>query len=105
MVAVLRCERFVDMAPGEIHAILLDEGTYLRSVATMYRLLRKRGEVRERRRRATSAPRPGRGQLGPRVAARPTRARARKNPGDELIPALVPHHGRGRTKLRARRES
>ncbi len=50
---VLHSERFVDLAPAEIHAILLDEGTYLCSVSTMYRLLRARGEVRERRTQAT----------------------------------------------------
>ena len=50
---VLHGERFVDMAPAEIHAILLDEGVYLCSVSTMYRLLRARGEVRERRAQAT----------------------------------------------------
>ncbi len=50
---VLHSERFVDMAPGEVHAVLLDEGTYLCSVSTMYRLLRRRGEVRERRAQAT----------------------------------------------------
>ncbi len=50
---VLHSERFVDMAPAEIHAILLDEGVYLCSVSTMYRLLRARGEVRERRSLAT----------------------------------------------------
>ncbi len=36
-----------------MHAVLLDEGTYLCSVSTMYRLLRARGEVRERRAQAT----------------------------------------------------
>ncbi len=30
---VLHCERFVDQAPGEVQAILLDEGTYLCSDA------------------------------------------------------------------------
>lgn len=50
---VLHSQRFVDLAPAEIHAILLDEGTYLCSVSTMYRLLRKHGEVRERRAQAT----------------------------------------------------
>ena len=54
---VLHSERFVDMAPAEIHAVLLDEGVYLCSVSTMYRLLRRRGEVRERRRQATHPPR------------------------------------------------
>ena len=50
---VLHEPRFVDLAPGEIHAILLDEGSYLCSESTMYRLLREHGEVRERRRQAT----------------------------------------------------
>ena len=54
---VLHSERFVDMAPAEIHAVLLDEGVYLCSVSTMYRLLRARGEVRERRAQATHPPR------------------------------------------------
>lgn len=50
---VLHEPRFVDLAPCEVHAILLDEGTYLCSQSTMYRLLREQGEVRERRRQAT----------------------------------------------------
>jgi len=51
---VLHSERFVDLSPAEVHAILLDEGRYLCSEATMYRLLRARhGQVRERRRQAT----------------------------------------------------
>jgi len=50
---VLHGERFADMAPGEVHATLLDEGTYLCSESTMYRILREQGEVRERRRQAT----------------------------------------------------
>jgi len=54
---VLHSERFVDMAPAEIHAVLLDEGVYLCSVSSMYRLLRARGEVRERRAQATHPPR------------------------------------------------
>lgn len=53
VLAVLHSERFVDMAPAEVHAVLLDEGTYLCSVSTMYRLLRRHGEVRERRRQAS----------------------------------------------------
>jgi putative transposase len=53
VVAVLHSERFADMAPAEIHAVLLDEGVYLCSTSTMYRLLRARGEVRERRAQAT----------------------------------------------------
>lgn len=35
----LNSERFVDMAPGEIYATLLDEGRYLCSERTMYRIL------------------------------------------------------------------
>ncbi|TFB54203.1 transposase [Cryobacterium tagatosivorans] len=50
---VLRSKRFVDKVPAEIQAILLDEGTYLCSVATMYRLLRAHGETGERRAQAT----------------------------------------------------
>jgi putative transposase len=49
VVEVVNSERFVDLAPRQIYATLLDEGTYLCSVSTMYRLLRERGEVRERR--------------------------------------------------------
>jgi putative transposase len=51
---VLQEERFVDLAPGEVYTILLDEGAYLCSESTMYRLLRaEHGQVRERRRQAT----------------------------------------------------
>jgi len=41
--------RFVDQSPAEVYAKLLDEGTYLCSLRTMYRLLAEHGEVRERR--------------------------------------------------------
>jgi putative transposase len=41
--------RFADQAPREVYATLLDEGTYLCSVASMYRILRENQEVRERR--------------------------------------------------------
>ena len=55
---VLHADRFVDLASGEVHAILLDEGRYLCSESTMYRLLREtHGGVRERRRQATHPPR------------------------------------------------
>jgi putative transposase len=52
IVEVLDSERFCDLAPAQIWATLLDEGTYLCSIPTMYRLLRARAEVRERRRQA-----------------------------------------------------
>jgi putative transposase len=45
----LRSERFVDQAPRQVHAALLDEGVYVCSPRTMYRLLQEHGEVRERR--------------------------------------------------------
>jgi len=46
---VLHSERFVDASPAQVWATLLDEGRYLCSERTMYRLLEQRGEVRERR--------------------------------------------------------
>lgn len=46
---VLHSPRFVDKAPAEIVATLLDEGRYLCSVRTMYRILDAQKEVRERR--------------------------------------------------------
>jgi len=50
---VLDSPRFTDKSPGQVYAILLDEGTYLCSEATMYRLLRERGQSGERRAQAT----------------------------------------------------
>ena len=49
MLEQLHTPRFVDLAPGEVYATLLDEGTYLCSERTMYRLLAQHAEVRERR--------------------------------------------------------
>ena len=46
---VLHEERFVDRAPAEVYARLLDEGRYLCSQRTMYRILEAHQEVRERR--------------------------------------------------------
>lgn len=46
---ILHSDRFVDQAPQEIYNALLDEGNYLCSVRTMYRILNKHGEVKERR--------------------------------------------------------
>jgi putative transposase len=54
---VLRSPRFVDLSPAQVFHILLDEGCYLASVSTYYRLLRAAGETRERRRQATHPPR------------------------------------------------
>jgi len=49
VLAVLHSERFVDCSPAQVWATLLDEGRYLASERTMYRLLEANGEVRERR--------------------------------------------------------
>jgi putative transposase len=45
----LHCDRFVDKSPGEVWATLLDEGVYLCSERTMYRILADNEEVKERR--------------------------------------------------------
>jgi len=50
--AVLEClhePRFVDRAPAEVYATLLDEGQYLCSERTLYRILAANAEVKERR--------------------------------------------------------
>ena len=49
VLAVLDSERFSDQPPREVYATLLSEGTYLCSVSTMYRVLRERSPVRDRR--------------------------------------------------------
>lgn len=46
---VLNSPRFANCAPAAIHAQLLDEGRYVASVRTMYRLLQGCAAVRERR--------------------------------------------------------
>jgi putative transposase len=46
---VLNSERFADQPPREVYASLLDEGKYLCSWRTMYRILDENQEVRERR--------------------------------------------------------
>jgi putative transposase len=52
VLAVLDSPQFADKSPGQVWAILLDEGVYLCSQATMYRLLRERGQTGERRAQA-----------------------------------------------------
>ena len=49
---LLHGERFVDQSPAQVYATLLDEGSYLCSIRTMYRLLHEKEEVRERRNQA-----------------------------------------------------
>jgi putative transposase len=49
VLATLHSERFLDRAPAQVHATLLDEGTYLCSPRTMYRVLDAASEIKERR--------------------------------------------------------
>ena len=49
MLDLLHSPRFVDSSPTQIYATLLDEGCYLCSIRTFYRLLQSQHEVRERR--------------------------------------------------------
>jgi putative transposase len=52
LLGLLRSARFCDLAPAQIWAVLVDEGRYLASISTMYRVLRAADEVRERRAQA-----------------------------------------------------
>ena len=52
---MLNSERFCDKAPAEVFATLLDEGRYLCSERTMYRVLQHNGENVARRQRAPRA--------------------------------------------------
>ena len=49
VLARLHEARFQDRSPAAVYATLLDEGEYLCSIRSMYRLLAQRGESRERR--------------------------------------------------------
>ncbi len=53
VLAVLRSPEYCDLAPAQVWARLLDDGVYLCSISTMYRLLAIAGENRERRRQRT----------------------------------------------------
>lgn len=57
VLAVLNHESFADKSVAQVWATILDEGTYLCSESTMYRILRAAGGVRERRAQATHPPR------------------------------------------------
>jgi putative transposase len=56
VLACLHQERFQDRSPAAVYATLLDEGEYLCSIRSMYRLLEERGESRERRDQLTHPP-------------------------------------------------
>ena len=49
VLARLTDDRFADCAPAQVYATLLDEGTFLCSIPTMYRILRESRLVRDRR--------------------------------------------------------
>jgi putative transposase len=49
VLGILHSDRFVDKAPHEVYATLLDEGVYYCSIRTMYRILDEHAEVKERR--------------------------------------------------------
>jgi putative transposase len=53
ILTVLRSPQYCDLAPAQVWARLLDDGVYLCSISTMYRLLAAAGETRERRRQRT----------------------------------------------------
>jgi len=53
ILGVLRSDAYCDLAPAQVWARLLDDGIYLCSISTMYRLLAIAGENRERRRQRT----------------------------------------------------
>ena len=52
VLAVVNSPRFVDLPPIQIYAHLLDEGTYVGSISTIYRILTANAQVKERRRLA-----------------------------------------------------
>ena len=56
VLAALRSPRFVDQSPAQVYFTLLDEGTYLASESSFYRILRANNEVHERRRQASHPP-------------------------------------------------
>jgi len=53
VLSLLRSEEYCDLAPTQVWARLLDDGVYLCSFRTMYRLLAAAGESRDRRRQRT----------------------------------------------------
>jgi putative transposase len=50
VLALLNDDRFADVPPAEVYATLLDEGKFVCSIRTMYRVLKENAQVQERRR-------------------------------------------------------
>lgn len=57
VLAALNSPEFVDLAPMQVYAKLLDAGVYLGSLSTFYRVLEENKQVKERRRLAKHPPR------------------------------------------------
>ena len=57
ILAALNSPEFVDLAPMQVYTKLLDEGVYLGSLSTFYRVLEENKQVKERRRLAKHPPR------------------------------------------------
>ena len=57
VLATVNSARFVDLPPMQIYAQLLDEGTYMCSISTFYRVLAENSQIKERRRQARHPPR------------------------------------------------
>ena len=56
LLALLDSERFADKSPAQVWAILLDDGIYLASIRTMYRVMALADQVRVRRARPPTRP-------------------------------------------------
>jgi hypothetical protein len=54
ILAALNSPGFVDLAPMQVYTKLLDQGIYLGSLSTFYRVLEENRMVKERRRLAAS---------------------------------------------------
>jgi putative transposase len=80
---VLNSPAHVDEAPATVYAKLLDQGIYLASVPTMYRVLRDHDEVGERRRQATH-PAAKKPEL---LATKPTRSTPGTSPSCSARPS------------------
>ena len=57
ILATVNSKDFIDLPPVQIYARLLDEGIYLCSISTFYRVLEENRQVKERRRQARHPPR------------------------------------------------
>lgn len=57
ILATVNSKDFIDLPPVQIYARLLDEGIYLCSISTFYRVLEENRQIKERRRQARHPPR------------------------------------------------